>query len=404
VTGGHSTCVFPPEAAFLEVFDYSGDPEQAIAAQPDLVLIRPFIRRHSPDYVEALEKSGLNVVSLYPESFSEFPGYIEKLALLTGTQERAQELLAEFYGALDDLQQKTSGVPKKTVFFEATETETRTVISGSMPDLAISMAGGINLAQDAKPMTEGSSISSFGVEKVLENAEKIDVYISQRGAMNSGGNLISIGERPGYGAIKAVRENRVYLINEKLISSPTFRYLEGVNEVARLLHPDLIDDLSMIERNALATRLSFAEIAVKSLHLQAYVPSSSKYYQTEQRGHTFGLFEDVSWDDPNFCAVETAVFHGYAAWDSEDGKERFHPEKAVTRDELARSAFIMGEFENKESHAEILDLDQCENQRIAQILVDNGVFSLEGGMLKPLEEVSNQEIFNVMGKVIESRG
>ncbi|MEG2143909.1 MAG: hypothetical protein RRY40_01130, partial [Oscillospiraceae bacterium] len=39
VIGGHTTCVYPPEAAFLEKFDYNADPETDIAAAPDLVLI-----------------------------------------------------------------------------------------------------------------------------------------------------------------------------------------------------------------------------------------------------------------------------------------------------------------------------------------------------------------------------
>jgi iron complex transport system substrate-binding protein len=97
---------------------------------------------------------------------------------------------------------------KQTIFFESTEAEIRTVSAGTMPARAIETAGGLNLAQEAEPMTQGNSIASFEVEKVLENAENIDVYVSQRGAMNSGGNLISIGERPGYASIKAVRDNR----------------------------------------------------------------------------------------------------------------------------------------------------------------------------------------------------
>ena len=93
-----------------------------------------------------------------------------------------------------------------------------------MAGLAIETAGGINLAKDAKPIDQGSTIAPFGEEKILENADKIDVYISQRGSMNSGGDLISISQRPGFDTIKAVKEGKVFVINEKIISSPSFRY------------------------------------------------------------------------------------------------------------------------------------------------------------------------------------
>ena len=37
VIGRHKTCTHPPDAALAEVFDYNGDPEKVISANPDLV-------------------------------------------------------------------------------------------------------------------------------------------------------------------------------------------------------------------------------------------------------------------------------------------------------------------------------------------------------------------------------
>jgi iron complex transport system substrate-binding protein len=53
--------------------------------------------------------------------------------------------------------------------------------------------------------------------------------------MNRG--RIAPEKRPGYGTIKAIQDKRVLYIDEKLVSSPTFRYLEGVQEIARFLYP-----------------------------------------------------------------------------------------------------------------------------------------------------------------------
>lgn len=65
--GASDTSIYPPETAFLERFDYKGDPEPIIAANPDLVIIRPFINRNYNNYVKAIIKAGIPVVSLYPE-------------------------------------------------------------------------------------------------------------------------------------------------------------------------------------------------------------------------------------------------------------------------------------------------------------------------------------------------
>lgn len=311
IIGVHSTSTYPAEAAFLDVYDYRADPEKVIAADPDLILIRPFITRKSPNFVSALESAGILVVSLYPENFDKFDDYIEKLAMLTGTDKKAQQELAKFHRNIEAITAQTGSITdKQSVFFEATENNLRTITPDAMPAIAIGLAGGINVAFDAVSMEEGSSIASFGDERILSLADEIDVYVSQRGAMNAGGNERTIISRPGFSSIKAIEAGRVFLINEKIISSPTFRYYKGVKELARYMYPGVMDSLEDYMKDIEATRRDFANIVVMSRHLPIYIPSSSKYYKEEHKGHTYGMFEDISWTDEDFDYIETAVLSG----------------------------------------------------------------------------------------------
>lgn len=399
VIGGHTTCIFPAEAAPKATYDYQGDPEYVIAAEPDLVLIRPRISRAAPEFVESLRNAGITVVSLYPNTLDAFPDYINKLAALAGKEEKAEELLKVFDAGLNEISDLTSKAEdKQTVFFESTEVNIRTVAEGSMPDMAIKFAGGKNIAQGALPMTEGSSIAEFGAERVLENGEGIDVYVSQRGAMNAGGNLQSISERPGFDTVSAVKNGRVYVINEKLISSPTFRYVKGVNELARFMYPEIMDDVSAYISDEPATKRDFANLITRCMHIPVYVPSSSKYYLENRDTHTYGMFEDIHWYDPDFDYIETAVYSGYVSWrKGEDGKEYFDPDSGVTREELAKTVFIAGDFSAKEANTAISDLGKCGNKRIVQILVDNGVFELdENGSFLPDKQVTRNEIIQAL--------
>jgi iron complex transport system substrate-binding protein len=311
------------------MFDYSGDPEYIIAASPDLVLIRPFIRRHSPGYIRELERAGIPIVSLYTDNFDNFDDYIRRLASLAGLD--AGPKLAAFHAELNAIRAKTAAIKaedRQRIFFESTETEIRTAANGSFPALAIGFAGGVNIAGGAEPVSRGSSIAAFGMERVLEHADDIDVYAAQSGAMRQGG--AAIPDRPGYSVIKAVRNGRVFVINEKLISSPTFRFLTGVKELARYMYPDLMDDFSELDRDAPATRASFAEIAVKALRLPVYVPSSSSYYRMPLRSHVYGLFADLPWTDSRFDAVETAVHAGLLTGETVNGREYIYPAAPFT--------------------------------------------------------------------------
>ena len=228
---------YPVEAMTLRTFDYNGDPEYVIAAEPDLVLIRPFVRRQSPDYIAEIEKAGIPVVSLYPESFEDFDIYILRLGMLTGKLEEAEEKLFAFHRELDEIQKNSDVIQdKKIVFFESTENQIRTVASDSLPAKAIGIAGGINAAPSLPPISQGSSIARFGAEALLNIADSIDVYVVQQGAMNRTPNIEALRARAGFSAIKAIEEGQVLFINEKLISSVTFRYLEGVRILSEFLY------------------------------------------------------------------------------------------------------------------------------------------------------------------------
>jgi iron complex transport system substrate-binding protein len=230
---------YPPEVKRKPVFDYRSDPEKVIAADPDLVLIRPFIEKSSPNFVDALIQTGIYVVCLYPEKFEDFDSYIRRLAQLTGKEKRAEELLNSFHRRIDEVAERTAEfVPKTAVFFEATENDYRTVTTDSMASRAISYAGGMNIASDAAALHEGTSIASYGTERLLEKAEEIDVYVAQQGRMNPSAEPDAIAKRPGFHVIKAVREGRVYVIDQKIVSSPTFRFAQGVEELARMFYPE----------------------------------------------------------------------------------------------------------------------------------------------------------------------
>lgn len=234
---------YPEQVKEKDVFSYKGDAEKIIAAQPDLVLIRPFITRRYPDFVKKIEELGITVISLYTENFDDFDSYINKLALITGTEENAEKALKDFHEELDYIAEITkSKEPKSKIFFEATSKDYNTVTKNSMAGKAIELAGGENAAGDLEAVRQEGSIAVFGIERVLSIADNIDVYVAQKGAMNSEVDVNSIKNRSGFDTTKAVKEDKVYTIDEKIISAATFRYSKGVRELANYMYPELFNE------------------------------------------------------------------------------------------------------------------------------------------------------------------
>lgn len=403
--GGYTSVIYPPEALEKANYTYRGDAEAIIAADPDCVLIRPFITSKAPQFIEQIKMAGIPVVSLYPDTFEDFPIYIEKLASLLGKEDQAEVLLKQFYDNLDEIHAVTSKIEdKQTVFFESTDANVRTVSPQSMPARAIEIAGGINIASDAQPMVEGSSIASYGVENVILNADNIDVYISQVGAMNAGGNIITVSQRPGFDTIKAIKSGRFYNLSEKLISSPTFRYYKGVREIARYLYPDIMDDVEPYMNGDLCDKATFADIIIKMNHLPLYSPTSSKYYTKTILGHKYGFFEDVKWNDEDFDAIESAVYSGLSPFTTVGEKEYYYPEKLVTRDMLASTLYLMSDFEKMDKIHNINDLGNCSVPRIVQKIVDHNILTLdEDGNFNPKQIVTEQEVIDAMKLVLKTK-
>jgi len=48
-----------------------------------------------------------------------------------------------------------------------------------------------------------------------------------------------VAARPGWGDIKAVREGKVIPFNDDLVSRPGPRLVDGLEELARAIHPEL---------------------------------------------------------------------------------------------------------------------------------------------------------------------
>lgn len=398
IIGVGTSDIYPVDVLSKQVFDYKSDPENIIAAQPDLVLVRPFINRKVPDFINTLKQSGIKVASLYPEAYDKFDEYVEKIGKLTGSEDIAKEKLEKFYSDIENVKKLMANIEdKKTVYFESSENGYKTVTADSMPGLAIGYAGGINVAKDVGPYKDGSSIAEFGIERILENAENIDVFISQRGVMNAGGNYHSIVIRPGFDTLKAVKEDRVHIINQKLISSPTFRYAKGVKEMARLIYPEQMNDISIYASDEYVNRRELAKIIVKFTDKETYIPSL-KYYRSKHKGHTYGMFKDISYQDNDYDMIETATMAGYIKGYVENNDEYYKPNEYITRDDLAQVLYLVGEIETDKS-VEFKDGNEVVNLRCAKTLVGADILDVENDMFRPQEKVTYNELIKALSYI-----
>ena len=219
-------------------FSYREDTEKFIGAHPDLVLVRPMIERSYPQFIKKLEQAGITVLSLQPGSVDELFQYWKSLGILTGKKKQADEMIRSFQAGLQTISEKVSAVPEESrpkIYFESIHSKMKTFSATSIAMYVLDLAGGVNIAEDAIQVRK-TNIAAYGKERILRHAGEIDIYLAQKGRMNPV-TLPIIFNEPGFKAIKAVKNNRVYLVKESLVSRPTYRILEGVEKLNKIFYP-----------------------------------------------------------------------------------------------------------------------------------------------------------------------
>ena len=242
LVGISSSDDYPESVTGKPRFSYREDPEKFIALQPDLVLVRPMIERSYPQFIAKMKQAGITVVSLQPNTVDEMFSYWESLGTLTGQVTQAGDMVALFQSRLKVMHDSLKNVPtdrRPKVYFQSIHKKMKTFAPDSIGVFVLEQAGGINIAAGAEQVRE-TNIAIFGKEQLLSHGPEIDIFLAQHGRMNPV-DVNTIVKEPGFGAIKAIREGRVYLIEEALVSRPTLRILDGIDQLNAIFYPQTLN-------------------------------------------------------------------------------------------------------------------------------------------------------------------
>jgi len=206
--------------------------EAIVALQPDLVLAAEI---NSPEQVKALEDLKLPVYYLpNPKTFDELYTNLETVGKLTGRSAEAAKLNEALKTRYAVVRQKLSQAKDApAVFYEIDATDpTKPYTSGpgTFIDLVIGLAGGKNI---------GAALSSAFAQISSEELVKQNPDIIVLGDALYGVTPESVAQRPGWNALNAVKNNQVFAFDDNLISRPGPRLIDGLEQMAKLLHPEL---------------------------------------------------------------------------------------------------------------------------------------------------------------------
>lgn len=226
---------YPQEASALpSVGGSMGDYnlEQIVSLKPDLVLAAEI---NTPEQVKALED--LDITVFYLSNPADVEGVFELLTTvgeLTGHSNEAEALVKNLVGRVDAAKAKVTGAestPK--VFYELDGSDPAkpwTAGSGTFIDTLIRLAGGENVAASME-----GSWGQFSQEGLIV----ADPDFILLGDAAYGTTAEQVAARPGWESIEAVKTGRVLPFNDDTVSRPGPRLVDALEELVRLLHPEV---------------------------------------------------------------------------------------------------------------------------------------------------------------------
>jgi iron complex transport system substrate-binding protein len=199
--------------------------EVILSMKPDLIVAST--AGNDQAAVLRLAQLGLPVYVTAPRTVEKIFHSVLDVGRITGHQTRADQLVAEMKDRLAEVRRRLAGLPPTRAF----------MITWFDPLLA---PGKNTFENDVLRLAGVESISAdidefyprFSLEQVL--ARDPDVILTVR---HSGKALPDLKHSGGWREVRAVREGRIDILGE-VLQHPSPRFVEGVEELARKLHPE----------------------------------------------------------------------------------------------------------------------------------------------------------------------
>lgn len=234
VVGRDALSDFPEEAKAATDIGMTFDAlntELIVSLKPDLVLLAEI---NPSEQVKQLEDLGLNVYYLKnPLTLEEMYGNLEIVAQLTGHEEEAATLIESLKARVAAVDEKIAPISSRfSVFYELDATDPAkpfTAGKGTFITQLIERAGGYNIASDLEGYPQMS----------LEQVVAEDPAFIILGDARYGVSAETIAQRPGWENLTAVKSGNIHAFNDDLVSRPGPRLVDALEELAKLLRPEL---------------------------------------------------------------------------------------------------------------------------------------------------------------------
>ena len=228
LVGVTTYCDYPAEALKLPKIGGFMSPslEVIVSKRPDLVI--GVSSATDPVKAREMERLGLKVTLISLASVSEILSSIKSVARLLGSPEAGEKLVGKITRQFDAVTKRVAPAPRRSTL----------LLVGLRPLVAV---GGKNYIDELITLAGGENIAANASQPWLNLPDEYVVAKAPQVIIEAGMGSERHGSAKHWADLKsipAVKERRVYSYPSDKILRPGPRIGEGLEEIARLVHPE----------------------------------------------------------------------------------------------------------------------------------------------------------------------
>ena len=221
---------YPPETESIpKISGFSPSVEGIVSFEPDLVLI--FF--DPGDLQSSLISLGVPVMFLAtPSTVDGVYDQIETIGEVTGHSDEAVDVVSDMKIDIAAIVARLDDIDAGPSVFHEYDATLFTAGPGSFPDEVYGLLKTSNIAE-----ATGEAFPQMSAEAIIAAGPEVIVLADA----DFGESFETVSERPGWGAIPAVQNERVYEVPGSLLSRATPRLVDDIQLLFDLLYPELLE-------------------------------------------------------------------------------------------------------------------------------------------------------------------
>ena len=216
---------YPPQAQNLpKVGGFDGKTlslEKILSFNPDFVYLTNVMHNHLIPHFESLN---IDYYLSDANSFEQVKNEILQIAKITGHTSTGENLVKEIDSAITKINSQNQLLLKPTVYWEVWNSPFMSIGNSSFINDLIKTAGGINIFQEI-----AQAYPTVSEETIVAKNPQI-IIIPQ----NSGITVDSVKNRKGWSQIDAVKNDKIFIVDDNLLTRSGARIGESAEYLANL--------------------------------------------------------------------------------------------------------------------------------------------------------------------------